>query len=135
MLFFFKEKTAYEMRISDWSSDVCSSDLRMISPTNHGAAQRRTLHGVIVVERQPDAARIDPVFCSERQQLVHVGGDHAGGQECERWGRFIKTLEVIALVADQPPRAEVGRGPDDRFLLHHAERTHCNPDRVDRTST
>src|SRR3546814_4672541 len=27
MMFFFKQKTAYEMRISDWSSDVCSSDL------------------------------------------------------------------------------------------------------------
>src|SRR3546814_8424835 len=27
--FFFKQKTAYEMRISDWSSDVCSSDLPM----------------------------------------------------------------------------------------------------------
>src|SRR3546814_7952632 len=33
--FFFKQKTAYEMRISDWSSDVCSSDLqshRIVSP-------------------------------------------------------------------------------------------------------
>src|SRR3546814_18110612 len=30
--FFFKQKTAYEMRISDWSSDVCSSDL----PRRHG---------------------------------------------------------------------------------------------------
>src|SRR3546814_4435802 len=28
--FFFKQKTAYEMRISDWSSDVCSSDLRKV---------------------------------------------------------------------------------------------------------
>src|SRR3546814_8160133 len=28
MFFFFKQKTAYELRISDWSSDVCSSDLR-----------------------------------------------------------------------------------------------------------
>src|SRR3546814_16669096 len=28
MVFFFKQKTAYEMRISDWSSDVCSSDLQ-----------------------------------------------------------------------------------------------------------
>src|SRR3546814_7751884 len=27
--FFFKQKTAYELRISDWSSDVCSSDLRL----------------------------------------------------------------------------------------------------------
>src|SRR3546814_4493729 len=31
MLFFFKQKTAYEMRISDWSSDVCSSDLKIRS--------------------------------------------------------------------------------------------------------
>src|SRR3546814_16049572 len=29
MVFFFKQKTAYEMRISDWSSDVCSSDLML----------------------------------------------------------------------------------------------------------
>src|SRR3546814_7279987 len=28
--FFFKQKTAYEMRISDWSSDVCSSDLQTV---------------------------------------------------------------------------------------------------------
>src|SRR3546814_5925377 len=30
VFFFFKQKTAYEMRISDWSSDVCSSDLRRV---------------------------------------------------------------------------------------------------------
>src|SRR3546814_2394128 len=30
LCFFFKQKTAYEMRISDWSSDVCSSDLRIL---------------------------------------------------------------------------------------------------------
>src|SRR3546814_384054 len=29
-IFFFKQKTAYDMRISDWSSDVCSSDLRAV---------------------------------------------------------------------------------------------------------
>src|SRR3546814_4417319 len=29
VFFFFKQKTAYEMRISDWSSDVCSSDLAL----------------------------------------------------------------------------------------------------------
>src|SRR3546814_4656987 len=34
LLFFFKQKTAYEMRISDWSSDVCSSDLAEYSPTD-----------------------------------------------------------------------------------------------------
>src|SRR3546814_4004593 len=30
IIFFFKQKTAYEMRISDWSSDVCSSDLKVV---------------------------------------------------------------------------------------------------------
>src|SRR3546814_20622783 len=33
---FVKQKTAYEMRISDWSSDVCSSDLVSIDPIWHG---------------------------------------------------------------------------------------------------
>src|SRR3546814_2922974 len=33
LLFFFKQKTAYEMRISDWSSDVCSSDLLYLAKT------------------------------------------------------------------------------------------------------
>src|SRR3546814_9566968 len=33
--FFFKKKTAYEGRISDWSSDVCSSDLWFVNP-DHG---------------------------------------------------------------------------------------------------
>src|SRR3546814_19646741 len=32
LFFFFKQKTAYEMRISDWSSDVCSSDLAPCAP-------------------------------------------------------------------------------------------------------
>src|SRR3546814_12916342 len=36
LVFFFKQKTAYEMRISDWSSDVCSSDLAL--PADRAAA-------------------------------------------------------------------------------------------------
>src|SRR3546814_12390627 len=36
--FFFKQKTAYEMRISDWSSDVCSSDLKLLR--DHGKAMK-----------------------------------------------------------------------------------------------
>src|SRR3546814_7021320 len=35
MFFFFNQKTAYEMRISDWSSDVCSSDLDLIKAARH----------------------------------------------------------------------------------------------------
>src|SRR3546814_3546258 len=39
--FFFKQKTAYEMRISDWSSDVCSSDLSGRRHKGDTAEQRR----------------------------------------------------------------------------------------------
>src|SRR3546814_6970909 len=35
LFFFFKQKTAYEMRISDWSSDVCSSDLYRPGPMDN----------------------------------------------------------------------------------------------------
>src|SRR3546814_4931441 len=51
VMFFFKQKTAYEMRISDWSSDVCSSDLNIddghqLHPFRGGAvaAQKRAWH-------------------------------------------------------------------------------------------
>src|SRR3546814_15896847 len=39
-MFFFKQKTAYEMRISDWSSDVCSSDLPASPPSASSASSR-----------------------------------------------------------------------------------------------
>src|SRR3546814_20876942 len=39
LFFFFKQKTAYEMRISDWSSDVCSSDLQ-VADTLTGTASK-----------------------------------------------------------------------------------------------
>src|SRR3546814_4532348 len=45
VFFFFKQKTAYEMRISDWSSDVCSSDLLTLG-TERGAL--RSFNGVAV---------------------------------------------------------------------------------------
>src|SRR3546814_20628907 len=47
-LFFFKQKTAYEMRISDWSSDVCSSDL----PRDHIAIRPANLHLRARIEHQ-----------------------------------------------------------------------------------
>src|SRR3546814_8752815 len=54
-VFFFKQKTAYEMRISDWSSDVCSSDLRGAASCAFGSLLRqqaidppRSRHWVLV---------------------------------------------------------------------------------------
>src|SRR3546814_5506951 len=40
LFFFFKQKTAYEMRISDWSSDVCSSDLTVLQGGTAVVAKR-----------------------------------------------------------------------------------------------
>src|SRR3546814_5039062 len=53
--FFFKQKTAYEMRISDWSSDVCSSDLR---DRRAQAEPRKPVPGAVSEQRrnQPDGA-------------------------------------------------------------------------------
>src|SRR3546814_2409588 len=48
--FFFNQKTAYEMRISDWSSDVCSSDLRR----RHPPACRRPAHDHTGAAGSPD---------------------------------------------------------------------------------
>src|SRR3546814_8925647 len=42
LVFFFKQKTAYEMRISDWSSDVCSSDLLRRGLVGVGTGGHRT---------------------------------------------------------------------------------------------
>src|SRR3546814_2393134 len=42
VFFFFKQKTAYEMRISDWSSDVCSSDLKLLWARGMTSLQRRS---------------------------------------------------------------------------------------------
>src|SRR3546814_2266355 len=52
--FFFKQKTAYEMRISDWSSDVCSSDLHSHCRQYDPAAgrQQRGLVGVCAQQTQ-----------------------------------------------------------------------------------
>src|SRR3546814_1485556 len=50
--FFFKQKTAYEMRISDWSSDVCSSDLQ-----GDGVGALRAQAGGVLVDRVVELAR------------------------------------------------------------------------------
>src|SRR3546814_1579863 len=64
--FFFKQKTAYEMRISDWSSDVCSSDLDKgfaIGKSRLGTPQAKT--GGI--------SEIIDVGCPGRRSVEHAG--------------------------------------------------------------
>src|SRR3546814_7922362 len=69
--FFFKQKTAYEMRISDWSSDVCSSDLDRIRDQQRS----RIDHHVVIAIAHPEqlnatdlgpGAEIGRASCRER---------------------------------------------------------------------
>src|SRR3546814_3588912 len=65
LVFFFKQKTAYEMRISDWSSDVCSSDLedlqqRVVDLGDVGEGFGRVEAGALVAD-EDDAAGVDHV--------------------------------------------------------------------------
>src|SRR3546814_4730535 len=52
--FFFKQKTAYEMRISDWSSDVCSSDLIGVVVYNRSVCRLNATHLEQLAERCPN---------------------------------------------------------------------------------
>src|SRR3546814_17828420 len=63
--FFFKQKTAYEMRISDWSSDVCSSDL---FPSSVGEVMKRDQR--IAIAKQ----RLDNEMASFRQTMSVQSG-------------------------------------------------------------
>src|SRR3546814_8809806 len=66
--FFFKQKTAYEMRISDWSSDVCSSDLWLVDAQLRLDGFRRQTD---LPADQPTAL-IDPVTDIRRLDLIRV---------------------------------------------------------------
>src|SRR3546814_9302998 len=74
IFFFFKQKTAYEMRISDWSSDVCSSDLLRSHRKSGARARRRALtRRDQLVQERPLAATIARVEAGRAQgALLHA---------------------------------------------------------------
>src|SRR3546814_10052124 len=73
-VFFFKQKTAYEMRISDWSSDVCSSDLISEQHGQAEGARRRA---------RADRSRVRQGLGDE----IGLEGSHAGGGDLDRIAR------------------------------------------------
>src|SRR3546814_5939450 len=70
--FFFKQKTAYEMRISDWSSDVCSSDLRQIA-VEHRLADRGA-EAAARYQSDDRAVVQDGLAAEHRHGLLHREG-------------------------------------------------------------
>src|SRR3546814_10886758 len=102
VFFFFKQKTAYEMRISDWSSDVCSSDLlasgraellELLFPavqiTRHdGASIDDRLDAAFV----PDVVLMNPPF-SATAHVDRRSEERRVGKECvstcrSRWAPY-----------------------------------------------
>src|SRR3546814_11410576 len=59
VFFFFKQKTAYEMRISDWSSDVCSSDLITMIPETLTASLYYSLNHRLGDGDTPDSSSVN----------------------------------------------------------------------------
>src|SRR3546814_12047830 len=70
LFFFFKQKTAYEMRISDWSSDVCSSDLRVVAEELRLALSQSPetsqLRNQISISPERDGVRISLMDSADR---------------------------------------------------------------------
>src|SRR3546814_11025393 len=86
--FFFKQKTAYEMRISDWSSDVCSSDL--FDAKASFSPESITIGGSGSLENQPIRLVSPAVLAREKDDWVlrQVRVEFAGGTAdlSGRWG-------------------------------------------------
>src|SRR3546814_3652296 len=80
IFFFFKQKTAYEMRISDWSSDVCSSDLIEGGLEKAGVA---VLHGetrftgrdTVAVNGETFSARHFHIATGARPMTLNIPGE------------------------------------------------------------
>src|SRR3546814_6601705 len=106
--FFFKQKTAYEMRISDWSSDVCSSDLKLPSESVRSTWSRAAVApNRREIPRSAIVAMARPHLPGRRPRLWHLAGndesrclyiqlrseERRGGKECvstcrSRWSPY-----------------------------------------------
>src|SRR3546814_1871774 len=91
--FFFKQKTAYEMRISDWSSDVCSSDLRVaVVPVAMGWSDIGSWEAIHAIGDKDDA---DNVLAGDVVAIDSTGRseERRVGKECvstcrSRWSPY-----------------------------------------------
>src|SRR3546814_1615341 len=83
VVFFFKQKTAYDMRISDWSSDVCSSDL--------AAVHLRAELIITVVGQQLEITR---------QSVARLGLDAFGGQFARLGDDVVRQIEYTVPFLD-----------------------------------
>src|SRR3546814_11933843 len=112
--FFFKQKTAYEMRISDWSSDVCSSDLKDGNPLNSEAQIAAlfkkdagieadkfsgTFNGFVVDAQVRKAEALSRSYGIYSVPTIVVGGKYATGPAMT--GGLEQTVDAINFLVDK----------------------------------
>src|SRR3546814_17380004 len=107
--FFFKQKTAYEMRISDWSSDVCSSDLTAMF-FGHG---KRVIGKILIVEDEPLVA-----FENEHV-LTHAGYEVVDTVNCCSHAALAIRSTKVDLVVDDIRLTGTRRGIDVAQKAHY----------------
>src|SRR3546814_9052423 len=113
MFFFFKQKTAYEMRISDWSSDVCSSDLvtrARMEVKAPGIIPRKSVHEPM----QTGLKALDALVPVGRGQRELIIGDRQTG----------KTAVAIDAILNQKA---TNTGADEKkklFCIYEIGRAH-----------
>src|SRR3546814_554078 len=132
---FFKQKTAYEMRISDWSSDVCSSDLGQ-----NFLQAIRLLGRALLAQAKPDTVKrcrkpvflhrlhqiIDRMGIERLQRIIAIGGDEDeqrrfyfhqaldNGKSVETRHLYVEEHEIGLMRLDPPDRfPAVDAGRDD----------------------
>src|SRR3546814_10914272 len=119
LLFVFKQKTAYEMRISDWSSDVCSSDLATDRQVTNAAKSDRDI--VLATFRSEGEARCDGCQIGSRRNIAALQR-FAG--ECGYGNRhilkpFLTTAGRYDDFAAVDGHFLFGRGWRRRYVLSH----------------
>src|SRR3546814_11566259 len=96
LFFFFKQKTAYEMRISDWSSDVCSSDL-IIDGESVSAVDFISEHGDIL-----DVTEADVDIAPEAADGFIEGEGGGAGDEHQRFDGAVDEFAGLAAMGFVP---------------------------------
>src|SRR3546814_10236399 len=85
VVFFFKQKTAYEMRISDWSSDVCSSDLFIVRGGLYARAHQARAGRLPEPRRRSQSVFQGDARMTQAKSLqekLHKGGLQIGRASC-----------------------------------------------------
>src|SRR3546814_15924248 len=133
VFFFFKQKTAYEMRISDWSSDVCSSDLNIFQPPGKHLVMQSRVKGRDCGFSSACSARFpEPGFLplwpgTARKSCHHLGSpcwpaiSGICSEPCPGWARSAEAIGGSLGGYAGPP---VDGGRTQRFRGHDGPRSH-----------